>query len=245
MSLGATLYPLTFQPIFKERVWGGRNLERLYQKPIPTGQAIGESWEISDRPEEASIIANGPLSGKSLRWLMEHHRKDVLGSLAAPTGVFPLLIKILDAKETLSVQVHPPATAAAQSGGEPKTEMWFITDATPDAALYVGLRQGVTREEFERRIADGTVADCLHRIGVHSGDAMFLPSGRLHAIGALQRMKRKGWVRSEWRVTDNNRRARYYEMTRAGERQLAKERADWERTSAAVNGILDWQGSFA
>jgi mannose-6-phosphate isomerase len=184
MSLGATLYPLTFQPIFKKRVWGGRNLERLYQKPIPTGQAIGESWEISDRPEEASIIANGPLSGKSLRWLMEHHRKDVLGSLAAPTGVFPLLIKILDAKETLSVQVHPPATAAAQSGGEPKTEMWFITDATPDAALYVGLRQGVTREEFERRIADGTVADCLHRIGVHSGDAMFLPSGRLHAIGA-------------------------------------------------------------
>ena len=177
------LYPLTFQPIFKDRIWGGRNLERLYQKPIPPGLIIGESWEITDRPEGVSLIANGPFAGNSLRWLMEHHRKDVLGSLAEPAGAFPLLIKILDANETLSVQVHPPAEIAARSGGEPKTEMWFITDASSDAALYVGLRQGVTREEFERRIADGTVADCLHRIKVQQGDAMFLPSGRLHAIG--------------------------------------------------------------
>jgi mannose-6-phosphate isomerase len=178
------LYPLTFQPIFKERVWGGRKLEQLYQKAIPPERPIGESWEITDRPEGISVIANGPLAGQSLRWLMEHHRKDVLGSLAAPAGPFPLLIKILDANDTLSVQVHPPAAVAAQLGGEPKTEMWFITDATPEAALYVGLKSGTTREEFERRIADGTVAECLHRVPVRAGDAMFLPSGRLHAIGA-------------------------------------------------------------
>jgi len=177
------LYPLTFQPIYKERVWGGRNLERLYQKSLPAGRPIGESWEITDRPEGISLIANGPLAGQSVRWLMEHHRQDVLGAEAAATGPFPLLVKILDAQETLSVQVHPPAAVAAQLGGEPKTEMWFITDATPQAELFVGLKPGVTRADFEKRIQIGTVAEALHRLPVKASDAMFLPSGRLHAIG--------------------------------------------------------------
>ena len=160
------LHPLLFQPVFMERVWGGRNLERLYQKPLPAGKVIGESWEISDRPEAVSVIANGPLAGKTLRWLMEEHRRDVLGTAADAAGRFPLLVKILDAQETLSVQVHPPARVAAELGGEPKTEMWFITDATPEAALYAGLKQGVTRAQFERKIADGTVAECLPRLPV-------------------------------------------------------------------------------
>lgn len=177
------LYPLLFQPIFKERVWGGRNLARLYGKAIPESRPIGESWEITDRPEGVSVIANGPLAGKSLRWLMENHRRDVLGADAAPTGPFPVLVKILDAQETLSVQVHPPAAIAAKHGGEPKTEMWFITDATPSAELFVGLKAGVTREEFEQRIENGSVAEALHRVPVKPGSTMFLPSGRLHAIG--------------------------------------------------------------
>src|SRR5262249_1131753 len=126
----------------------------------------------------------GPCAGNSLRWLMEKHARDVLGAGASPGSRFPLLIKILDAQETLSVQVHPPAKQAAALGGEPKTEMWYITDTTGKAALFVGLKRGVTRAEFERRIADGTVAEALHRIPVKAGDAMFLPSGRLHAIGA-------------------------------------------------------------
>ena len=108
------LYPLTFQPIFKERVWGGRNLERLYQKQLPPSTPIGESWEITDRPEGISVIANGPLAGQTLRWLMEHHRQAVLGPRAAAAGPFPILVKILDARETLSVQVHPPADIAAR-----------------------------------------------------------------------------------------------------------------------------------
>ncbi len=179
------LYPFTFHPIFKERVWGGREIQRLYGKPLPPEAPIGESWEISDRPGDASVIANGPLAGKDLRWLMEHHAGELLGG-AKPAGNnrFPLLCKILDAREKLSLQVHPPADKAAALGGEPKTEMWFIADAAPGAELYVGLKRGVTRAEFEKKIQTGGVAGCFHRIPVRAGDAMFLPSGRVHTIGA-------------------------------------------------------------
>jgi mannose-6-phosphate isomerase len=178
------LYPFIFQPIFKERIWGGLELERLYGKKIPAGKPIGEAWEISDRPGDASVIANGPLAGKDLRWLMQNHAAEILGNAKpAAHGRFPLLCKILDAREKLSLQVHPPANKAAELKGEPKTEMWFIADAAPDASLYVGLKNGVTRADFEKKISDGTVADCFHRIPVKAGDTMFLPSGRVHAIG--------------------------------------------------------------
>lgn len=179
-----SLYPLTFRPIFKERIWGARNLERLYGKKLPATVPIGESWEISDRPGDVSVIANGPLAGKDLHWLVENHRSDLLGDAKLEAGRFPLLIKLLDAQEKLSLQVHPPASKAAELRGDPKTEMWFIADAVPGAELYVGLKRGVTRADFERRIGDGSVAECFHRAPVQAGDAMFLPSGRVHAIGA-------------------------------------------------------------
>jgi mannose-6-phosphate isomerase len=178
------LYPFTFRPIFKQRVWGGRELERLYHKPLPPGVPIGESWEISDRPGDVSVIANGPLAGKDLRWLMENHAADLLGGAQPQRGRFPLLIKILDARDKLSFQVHPPAALAAALGGEPKTEMWYVAEAAPRAELYVGLKRGVTRAEFERKIKTGTVAECFHRVSVRPGDALFLPSGRVHALGA-------------------------------------------------------------
>jgi len=177
------LYPLTFHPIFKERIWGGRNLERLYGKPLPPGAPIGESWEISDRPGNANIITNGPLAGKNLRWLMENHGRELLGSAKSPAGRFPLLLKILDAQKNLSLQVHPPAHQAAELGGEPKTEMWYVADAAPGAELFVGLKRGTTRADFEHKLRDGAVADCFHRVPVRAGDAIFLPSGRVHAIG--------------------------------------------------------------
>jgi len=177
------LYPLTFQPLLKERVWGGRNLERLYRKPLPPGVPIGESWEITDRPEGVSVVANGPLAGRTLRQLMEEHAAELLGTAGAPGNRFPILVKILDAEDKLSLQVHPPASRAAALGGEPKTEMWHIAEAKPDAALFAGLRQGTTRAEFEQKLQDGSVAECFHRIPVKSGDSMFLPSGRVHAIG--------------------------------------------------------------
>ncbi len=178
------LYPLTFRPIFKERIWGGRALERLYRKTLPAKVPIGESWEISDRPGDVSVIADGPLAGKDLRWLMENHREELLGDANAANGRFPLLVKILDAREKLSLQVHPPAHKAAELGGEPKTEAWYIADAAPGAELYVGLKRGVTRSHFEGKIKSGDVADCFHRVPVKAGDTMFLPSGRVHAIGA-------------------------------------------------------------
>jgi mannose-6-phosphate isomerase len=179
------LYPLTFQPIFKERVWGGREIEKLYGKKLPPGKRIGESWEISDRPNDESIIANGKYAGKNLRWLMKNFPRELLGDAKPATGNrFPLLVKILDAREKLSLQVHPPANKAAELKGEPKTEMWFIAGVASGAELFVGLKRGVTRAEFEKKIRDGSVAECFHRVPVRAGDTMFLPSGRVHAIGA-------------------------------------------------------------
>ncbi len=178
------LYPLTLRPIFKQRVWGGRNLERLYNKPLPPSVPIGESWEISDRPGDVSTIANGSLVGKDLHWLVEHHTAELLGSAKPVKERFPLLIKILDATDKLSLQVHPPQDVAIALGGEPKTELWYVAHAVPGAELFVGLRAGVTRAEFERKLREGTVADCFHRVRVRAGDAMFLPAGRVHAIGA-------------------------------------------------------------
>ncbi|HZL14063.1 MAG TPA: type I phosphomannose isomerase catalytic subunit [Verrucomicrobiae bacterium] len=179
------LYPLIFHPIFKERVWGGRELEKLYGKKLPVGKIIGESWEISDRPGDESVVANGKFAGKNLRWLMENFPREILGNAKpANENRFPILCKILDARDKLSLQVHPPANKAAGLKGEPKTEMWFIAAAAPGAELFVGLKHGVTRAEFEKKIQGGNIADCFHRVPVHAGDTMFLPSGRVHAIGA-------------------------------------------------------------
>ncbi|MGB9602283.1 MAG: type I phosphomannose isomerase catalytic subunit [Limisphaerales bacterium] len=178
------LYPLTFIPIFKERVWGGRRLETLYSKPLPPNTRVGESWEISDRPGDENIIANGEFSGKSIRWLMENFEKDLLGD-AKPTqnGRFPLLIKILDACEDLSLQVHPPADIAAQLGGEPKTEMWYVTHSEPGSVIYAGLKDGVSKDDFEKKLKEGTLQECLTRFEVKEGDAIFIPSGRVHGLG--------------------------------------------------------------
>jgi mannose-6-phosphate isomerase len=178
------LYPLTFEPIFKERIWGGRNLETLYGKILPAGGRVGESWEISDRPGDESVIARGPLRGRTLHWLMEQCPADLLGPRDPAPGRFPLLIKIIDAQDTLSLQVHPPATVAARLGGEPKTEMWYVARAERGAELFVGLKKGVSRADFRRKLAAQTVAECFHRIAAQEGDAMFLPSGRVHALGA-------------------------------------------------------------
>lgn len=184
-SQDKVLYPLVFHPLFKERVWGGRELETLFGKKLPPGRPIGESWEISDRPNDESVVANGRFAGETLHQLMEKYRHEILGDARPAAGNrFPILCKILDAREKLSLQVHPPAHMAAELKGEPKTEMWYIADAAPGAELYVGLKRGMTPVEFEKKISDGTVADCFHRVPVRAGDTMFLPSGRVHAIGA-------------------------------------------------------------
>lgn len=168
-----------------ERVWGGRELERVYGRSLPDPhKPFGESWEIVDREKEQSIVDQGPFQGTSLHDLWTRHREELFGQGYQNHSRFPILIKVLDARDDLSIQVHPPVHLAAGLGGEPKTEMWFIADCDPAAKLYVGLKAGVTREAFERSIADGTVADCVHAITPKSGDSIFIASGRLHAIGA-------------------------------------------------------------
>lgn len=176
--------PLLFEPIFQERVWGGRGLERVFGKKLPGGKSIGESWEIVDRPEAQSVVRQGPLRGRTLHELWIDHRREIFGDDFAEGARFPVLAKLLDAQDRLSLQVHPPAGVAQALGGEPKTELWYVAAAAPGAEIFVGLRAGVTRQDFERALHDGRVADCAHRITVQTGDAIFLPSGRLHALGA-------------------------------------------------------------
>src|SRR5438270_1294676 len=174
--------PLTFEPIFMERVWGGRQLETLYRKHLPPGKQIGESWEIVDRAETQSIVRNGPLAGRSLHDLWVNFRLDVFGRVRdAPR--FPLLVKLLDCREKLSLQVHPPAQVADSLGGEPKTEAWFTAHASPEAELYLGLQKPIARESFEAALASSRVTELVQPIPVKTGDAFLIPSGRMHAIG--------------------------------------------------------------
>ena len=173
--------PLTFDPIFMERMWGGRRLESEFGKKLPPNTRIGESWEIVDRLEAQSVVANRPLKGKTLHELWLQNRHDIFGDVPE-TPRFPLLIKLLDAQERLSLQVHPPEEVAAKLGGEPKTEFWYVAAADPGAELFLGFRKLITREQFKRALDKGTVDDCVQKIRVKAGDAMFLPGGRLHAV---------------------------------------------------------------
>jgi mannose-6-phosphate isomerase len=175
--------PLTFQPIFIERMWGGRRLESEFHKKLPPQKRIGESWEIVDRSEAQSVVASGPLCGRTLHELWTQHREEIFGDLA-DTLHFPLLIKILDAQEKLSLQVHPPENVASKLGGEPKSEFWYVAAANPNAEVFVGFREPITRDTFEEKLRHGTVIDYIHKIAVRAGDAVFLPAGRVHAIGA-------------------------------------------------------------
>jgi len=177
--------PITFKPLYMERVWGGRELERVYGRTLPDpGKPFGESWEIVDRENEQSIVDHGPLAGIPLHELWTTRREEIFGAGLGKQPRFPLLIKVLDARADLSLQVHPPVRLAAGLGGEPKTEMWFIADCEPGAKLHVGLKRGVTKADFEHAITNGTVAACVHAVTPQPGDSIFIPSGRLHAIGA-------------------------------------------------------------
>jgi mannose-6-phosphate isomerase len=166
-----------------ERIWGGRRLESMFGKKLPPQTRIGESWEIVDRPEAQSVVAKGPLEGKTLHELWTENPHSIFGNVPkAPR--FPLLIKLLDAHEKLSLQVHPPEKVARKLRGEPKTEFWYVAAADSGAELFLGFRESMTRKQFERVLRAGIVADHAHQIRVKSGDAAFLPAGRFHGIGA-------------------------------------------------------------
>ena len=184
-----TAYPLLLEPILKPRVWGGRSLA-AFGKTLPEGVAVGESWEVADLPDAIedgrNVITNGAFAGRTLREVISDDDDALLGSVSrSPEGGFPLLIKYLDARENLSVQVHPtPAYVASHPDTHVKNEAWMVMEAAPGAVIYRGVRAGVTPESFRAHIVDGTVADDLNAVPARVGDVHELPSGTVHALGA-------------------------------------------------------------
>ncbi|MGF1657260.1 MAG: type I phosphomannose isomerase catalytic subunit [Verrucomicrobiales bacterium] len=176
---------LFFEPVFMERVWGGRRLHNLYQKHLPHGVPIGESWELVDRPEAQSVVHSGLHKGATLHELWSNHRGDLFGAQSMEAGDrFPLLIKLLDANDRLSLQVHPPADKAQALKGEPKTEAWYLLHCESDAILYAGFKEPCSREIFVQALENGAAEELIHQIPVKENDCIFIPSGRVHAIGA-------------------------------------------------------------
>ena len=179
------MYPLKFEPIFKTIVWGGEKIAPY--KGVETEQEhIGESWELSGVKGNESVVANGALKGRTIADLVKEYKGRLVGEhVYANTGdEFPLLIKFIDALSDLSVQVHPNDELAAvrHNGSKGKTEMWYVVDAEPGAHLLAGMTEEITPEEYEKRVADGTITEVLARHDVHPGDVFFLPAGRIHAI---------------------------------------------------------------
>ncbi|HIJ72514.1 MAG TPA: class I mannose-6-phosphate isomerase [Candidatus Hydrogenedentes bacterium] len=179
---------LRFEERYHERIWGGNRLGTVFGKPIPSDKPIGEAWLVSDHAACESVVASGPHKGKTLRALLEADAPAVLGARAELTihGRFPLLLKILDAREYLSVQVHPD-DACAKSLGEPdvgKTEMWHVLGAERDSELICGLRRSARKESFAQAVGDETIEELMMRFPVQEGTSVFVPSGTVHAIGA-------------------------------------------------------------
>jgi mannose-6-phosphate isomerase len=181
-----SICPLLFSPIFKPKIWGGRRLETVANKTLPTDRPIGESWEIADLEDDQSVVATGPMKGMTLGRLVKLWGKDLVGGAELFDGRFPLLIKFLDAQQNLSVQVHPDEKMAKKLGGNVrvKNEAWYILHAEPDGAIYRGFNPGTTKESFVQAIANGTVIDTQRRIPVKVGQCFYLPSGTIHALGA-------------------------------------------------------------
>jgi mannose-6-phosphate isomerase len=182
----SALYPLRFEPIFKSMLWGGRRLPGFLRRP-ESPDPIGEAWVLSDVDGSPSRVANGPLAGTTLRELLAADRRGLLGDAEPANGRFPLLLKFIDAKQELSVQVHPTDEQARRvhPTAAGKTEAWVVLDANPQTSrIYAGFRPGVTADAFRRALADGTAPGTLHQFTPKPGDCVFLRAGTVHAIGA-------------------------------------------------------------
>jgi mannose-6-phosphate isomerase len=179
------MYPLRFDPIFRRYLWGGRRLGTLLEKPIGEGADYAESWEVVDHGNEQSRVIGGPLAGVALAQLVREHGAELFGR-HHPQPRFPLLFKLLDAQQVLSVQVHPNDEQAARLSPPDlgKTEAWVVLAAEPGSLIYAGLKRGFDRAALEREISRGTCELCLHKFEPSAGDVVFLPAGTVHALGA-------------------------------------------------------------
>ncbi len=184
--MSSTLYPLQFNPILKERIWGGTKLKTELHKSI-TSSITGESWELSTVEGDISVVANGAMAGKSLLELIDQFPNEILGTIVyAQFGKqFPLLFKYLDAREDLSIQVHPnDALAKVRHNSFGKTEMWYVMQADPNANLIVGFKQDSNAAEYVENLENKTLLNILDTVAVNTGDVFFLETGTVHAIGA-------------------------------------------------------------
>ncbi len=179
------LYPLKFEPILKERLWGGLKLGELLGKSISSDHT-GESWELSGVPGDVSVVANGPLKGKSLQELIELYSHNLMGEdvISRFGNEFPILIKFIDAQKDLSIQLHPGDDLARKRHGSfGKTEMWYIMDAEPDSKLIIGFNRDVSPEEYKASLKDNSLLELLNFEKVKEGDTFLINNGKVHAIG--------------------------------------------------------------
>lgn len=214
-------YPLFFKPVYKEIIWGGRNLESAFGRELPPGN-IAESWEVCCHKNGTSVISEGTLSGKSLTELMKEDKLGILGSKNLYLDRFPLLIKFLDANDKLSVQVHPDNEYSLRVEGDlGKAEMWYILDARPDARLIYGTKPGVAREDFEKAAIRGNLEDCLNFVPVKKGDTIYIPAGTLHAIldgiilAEIQQNSDTTYRIYDWNRVDKNGKSRELHISKA------------------------------
>lgn len=226
MTQAATVYPLTFEPALKDYIWGGRHLETVLGRALPPGVQIAESWEVAAHPDGQSVVAAGAYAGQTLAQVHAQLGLDLIGTRSAwaqARGKFPLLIKLLDANQPLSVQVHPPDDyALAHAGNElGKTEMWVILHAEPDAAVILGLRAGTTADDVRQAIAAGDLERHLYRLPVRAGDFVDVPAGSLHAIlggiliAEIQQNSNTTYRVYDWNRVDKSGRPRALHVERA------------------------------
>ena len=182
-----TLYPIKFKPVLKETIWGGTRLQTRYGKNSRTDTRIGESWEINGMNGGSSKVANGFLKGNTLEEIIEVYMGDLIGDEPYERfgNEFPLLIKFIDASDTLSIQVHPDDRLASERHHAwGKTEMWYVIDAEPDSVIYTGFRKKTTKEEYLKYLNNKNFKEMINATAVRPGDSFFIPAGMVHAIGA-------------------------------------------------------------
>ena len=216
------MQPFRFHSIYQPRIWGGQSMRTMLGRELPDREtAYGEAWEISDRPEAMSIVKDGEWEGMPLHRLWEEHRQEIFGPGYERFPRFPLLCKILDARENLSVQVHPPERTAAARQGEVKNEIWYVLHASPDALIYGGMEENATLPDIRHAAETGKMEHLIRSTHLEPGQQLYIPAGLVHAIGAghliaeIQQNSDTTYRLYDWNRTDDSGRGRELHLEQA------------------------------
>ena len=217
-----TMQPFRFHSIYQPRIWGGQHMRTMLGRELPNREtAYGEAWEISDRPEAMSTVREGEWEGMPLHQLWEERREELFGPGYERFPRFPLLCKILDARENLSVQVHPPECTAAARRGEVKNEVWYVLHADPDALIYGGMEETATLSDIRRAAETGQMEQLIRSTHLEKGEHLYIPAGLVHAIGAghliaeIQQNSDTTYRLYDWNRTDASGQGRELHMEQA------------------------------